>query len=256
MPPRTRATHSIPITPKHFWCMHCLRTALGTPTRPVQIVDAPFGINCVLDAKNSVMCRQCSARNATCLPVGFAKLSPVLLLTFSQAATAMLGDARDLSDVLAWAKEVFWDTMTLPDGTMGIWPYPLDVRLEVAEALVDLCRAFDGAEQAHRRENMLTGAKGVVKVSLLGPRVSAAFNRGFGSKPPVLTRSFSPLVVLCLVVFLSLVPVLPPQPGGPTARTSSCVCFLEMMVSFPGPRPNWPFTIGFRLRFVMLSRIT
>ena len=61
----------------------------------------------------------------------------------------MLGDARDLSDVLAWAKEVFWDTMTLPDGTMGIWPYPLDVRLEVAEALVEYDELFQKFRANH-----------------------------------------------------------------------------------------------------------
>jgi hypothetical protein len=56
--------------------------------------------------------------------------------------------------------------MVNPDGGGGLmaWPFPQAVRLEVAEASVDLCKCFDGAEQAHRKENLLTGSKGEVKV--------------------------------------------------------------------------------------------
>jgi hypothetical protein len=32
------------------------------------------------------------------------------------------------------------------------WPFPKEVRLKVAESMVDLCRCFDDAEQAHRKE--------------------------------------------------------------------------------------------------------
>lgn len=72
MPPRTRATLDVPIKPKHFWCMHCLRTSVKNfdPS-----ADVAFEINCILDAKASVACQQCSSRNSTCIPVRFVNLS-------------------------------------------------------------------------------------------------------------------------------------------------------------------------------------
>lgn len=77
----------------------------------------------------------------------------------------MLGDAHDLAAILRWAKSRFWDEQVDPDdGGLLEWPFPQAVRLEVAEALVDLCTCFDGAELAHRKENILTGNKGEVKV--------------------------------------------------------------------------------------------
>lgn len=69
MPRRTRATLTVPIRPKHFWCMHCLRTSYDNFDLSL---DTPFDINCVLDAKASVACRQCSSRNSTCIPVRIA----------------------------------------------------------------------------------------------------------------------------------------------------------------------------------------
>lgn len=76
----------------------------------------------------------------------------------------MLGDAHDLSAILDWAEETFWEVDE--EGFLLEWPFPEEVRLEVAVLLVDLCRAFDNAEMAHRKENSLTGNKGDVKVSL------------------------------------------------------------------------------------------
>lgn len=78
----------------------------------------------------------------------------------------MLGDAHDLAAILRWAKDRFWEEMADPEEEDNLleWPFPQAVRLEVAEALVDLCNCFDGAELAHRKENNLTGNKGEVKV--------------------------------------------------------------------------------------------
>lgn len=80
----------------------------------------------------------------------------------------MLGDAHDLAAVISWAEERFWAGNTDEDGELLEWPYPQSVRLEVAECLVDLCRAFDSAETAHRKEYSLTGNKNEVKVSVPG----------------------------------------------------------------------------------------
>lgn len=98
MPLRTRATLAVPIKPKHFWRMHCLRTSLKQFDSSA---DEPFEIDCILDAKASVACRQCSSRNSTCNPVRFANTSWGSQTNLSQAATAMLGDAHDLAAVLS-----------------------------------------------------------------------------------------------------------------------------------------------------------
>jgi hypothetical protein len=74
MPPRTRALRPLlenPIVMVILWCMHCLRTALAEWDPASN--DWPIQIECVRDAKASVMCRQCSSRNSPCIPVGFAK---------------------------------------------------------------------------------------------------------------------------------------------------------------------------------------
>lgn len=110
----------------------------------------------------------------------------------------MLGDAFDLSEILRWAKIRFWDDMLNPDGSGAflLWPFPQAVRLEVAEALVDLAKCFDGAEQAHRKENLLTGSKGEVKVCLCVVQNSARVNHPFVRKPPINTTRFLRLVGL------------------------------------------------------------
>lgn len=58
-----------PIRMGILWCMHCLRTALAEWEEDQ---TRPFEIKCVMDAKASVSCRQCSGRASTCIPVGFA----------------------------------------------------------------------------------------------------------------------------------------------------------------------------------------
>lgn len=80
----------------------------------------------------------------------------------------MLGDAYDLSQIIDWASKKFWGEDALDeDGVcLGEWPYPEEVCLEAAALLADLCRAFDGAELAHRKEHSLTGNKTEIKVSL------------------------------------------------------------------------------------------
>jgi hypothetical protein len=78
----------------------------------------------------------------------------------------MLGDAHDLAAIIAWVEQVFWLDQEDPVqvGVLREWPYPQTVRQEIAEALIDLCRCFDNAEQALRREYSQTGNKGTNKV--------------------------------------------------------------------------------------------
>lgn len=64
-----RETLAVPIRAKYLWCMHCFRTAYK---RHNVEVDAPLSIECIHDAKASILCRQCHARNAKCIPVIFA----------------------------------------------------------------------------------------------------------------------------------------------------------------------------------------
>jgi hypothetical protein len=100
MPPRTRAASNrplfdLPIFMKILWCMHCLRTALAEWDNTM---DWPFVIECVRDAKASVSCKQCSDRNSTCIPVGFANpfLSEMRLtiLGFNRYVGRLLGPER------------------------------------------------------------------------------------------------------------------------------------------------------------------
>jgi hypothetical protein len=81
----------------------------------------------------------------------------------------MLGDAHDLAAIIAWVEKGFWEDMEDPNqfGVLREWPFPQAVRQEVAEALVDLCRCFDNAEQASRKEYSQTGNKGTNKVCLV-----------------------------------------------------------------------------------------
>ena len=77
----------------------------------------------------------------------------------------MLGDAHDLASVIQWARKHFWvENLDPEDGLQHEWPYPEEVRLDVNESLVDLCRSFDNSEQAHRKQFHLTGAKKEIQV--------------------------------------------------------------------------------------------
>ncbi|KAJ5686425.1 hypothetical protein N7536_005993 [Penicillium majusculum] len=137
-----------PIRMGILWCMHCLRTALAEWEEDQ---TRPFEIKCVMDAKASVSCRQCSGRASTCIP----------------AATAMLGDCQDLSDLLAWAHKTFWLDWVDEGDSDGVafydWPYSTETRRVVAEKMMELCKSFDASEQAHRKEHELTGNKAQVK---------------------------------------------------------------------------------------------
>lgn len=81
----------------------------------------------------------------------------------------MLGDAHDLSLIIGWVEKVFWEDQLEPEKTdvLREWPFPQAVRQEIAEALVDLCRCFDNAEQASRKEFSQTGNKTTNRVCLL-----------------------------------------------------------------------------------------
>lgn len=79
----------------------------------------------------------------------------------------MLGDAHDLAEIVCWVKKRFWDDNKDEQGELLEWPYPQAVRIEVADSLVDLCRAFDNTETAHRKAYNMTGNKGAIKVSSL-----------------------------------------------------------------------------------------
>ncbi|KAJ5977292.1 hypothetical protein N7501_000634 [Penicillium viridicatum] len=155
-----------PVRLRTLWCMHCLRTAIGEWQKN-QL--RPFVINCVMDAKASVACKQCSGRASTCIP----------------AATAMLGDCQDLSDLLAWAHKTFWlDWVDDVDSGIGWhdWPYSDETRRVVAEKMMELCKSFDTSEQAHRKEHELTGNKAQVK------QTRADYN-AFLVPPPLLQAS-------------------------------------------------------------------
>jgi hypothetical protein len=56
---RTRSLASTAVVPQLLWCMHCLRTSTKNfdPHGGV-----PFAIDCVFDAKKSILCAQCSRR--------------------------------------------------------------------------------------------------------------------------------------------------------------------------------------------------
>ncbi|CEJ62925.1 hypothetical protein PMG11_11410 [Penicillium brasilianum] len=123
MPPRIRPLLENPIVMGILWCMHCLRTALAEWDPAYN--DWPIQIECVRDAKASVMCRQCSARNALCFPV----------------ATAMIGDGHDLAVLLSWAREMFWVGQIDPSdpGSFVDWLFPAEARLIIAGLMQDLC---------------------------------------------------------------------------------------------------------------------
>jgi hypothetical protein len=148
----------------------------------------------------------------------------------------MMGDAHDLSLVLQWAQKRFWEDMEDPDndGNLLEWPFPQEVRLEVAESLVDLCRCFDNAEQAHRKEFQLTGNKADTKVSSSKEvRVSAGVNQGFGSVTSPATRRFLRLVAPnWSASFLLLEKIL--TRGTTSVPRSSCVCCQVMTDTCPG----------------------
>lgn len=73
--------------------------------------------------------------------------------------TGVLGDARDLTDLLTWAEGFFVLDETSADGDFA-WDH--EVRLIVADASVTLCKAFTSMELAHRQAHRLTGKKEMV----------------------------------------------------------------------------------------------
>lgn len=71
---------------------------------------------------------------------------------FSQVATGVLGDSKDLGTLLDWAQK-FWRDNEVSDGGNQDpeYPWAQEIRLVVAESMSNLCRAFDSLEQAHRK---------------------------------------------------------------------------------------------------------
>lgn len=45
------------IKPRYLWCMCCLRTAVGEFNPAIMEKQAPFVIDCILNAAGSVLCR-------------------------------------------------------------------------------------------------------------------------------------------------------------------------------------------------------
>lgn len=97
-----------------------------------------------------------------------ATIRGVSLLISLQVASAMLGDAHDLSAAIAWAEEVFWlDSIDEEAGELAEWPYSQATRINIAELVQDLGEAFKASELAHRRAFSLTGNKTETKASPL-----------------------------------------------------------------------------------------
>ncbi|PWY62390.1 hypothetical protein BO70DRAFT_374351 [Aspergillus heteromorphus CBS 117.55] len=142
--------------------MHCLRH-VNNNFDPKE--GAPYDISCLLDAKASVLCRFCSAGKKTCDPVGFAHsvLCMYDLLTSLEPATGLLGNARDLVEIIEWAtlilEEEHWNG---------------DVKQTVREEVHVLAKAFDSVEGAHAREFSLKGTK-------TAKRVSSRYDQGMRS---------------------------------------------------------------------------
>lgn len=63
MPRSTRATLAKPVEARFFWCMHCLRTQVKA-FKPE--ADMALEVVCVMDAKASIMCKQCAGRSQPC----------------------------------------------------------------------------------------------------------------------------------------------------------------------------------------------
>ena len=63
MPRATRATLAKPVEARFFWCMHCLRTQVKG-FKPE--ADVALEVVCVMDAKASIMCKQCAGRSQPC----------------------------------------------------------------------------------------------------------------------------------------------------------------------------------------------
>lgn len=88
--------------------------------------------------------------------------------------------------MLKWAKR-FWDDNLDEDWADQYEDWPASVRLEVAAASVDLVKAFDGMDQAHRKFFEQTGNKGDKKVGGLSMGVRGRFaNVSIESRKPEL----------------------------------------------------------------------
>lgn len=104
----------------------------------------------------------------------------------SWPATGVLGDAVDLGTLLKWAKR-FWDDNLDPDWADQFEDWPASVRLEVAEASMDLVKAFDGMDQAHRKYFEQTGNKGQKRVGRLSATIRGrSTNVSIGNRKPEL----------------------------------------------------------------------
>ncbi|CBF88280.1 predicted protein [Aspergillus nidulans FGSC A4] len=131
---RNRATTVSILRPKLVWCLHCFRTSIKSFESAAGV---PFEIECELDAKKSILCRQCSARNALCL----------------STAVGMLGNAADLSAIIEWYVG-FWE---VDEDGVEVWAG--EVIPGINEAIRTLCLAFDNVEIAHRKAHGITGNK-------------------------------------------------------------------------------------------------
>ena len=96
MPRNTRQTLAHAVEARCFWCIHCMRTQYKGYA---QTAAAPLDIVCVLDAKASIMCKQCAGRNQTCELVSSTSVRWAFA-NVSWTATGVLGDTYDLSALL------------------------------------------------------------------------------------------------------------------------------------------------------------
>ncbi|PYH28209.1 uncharacterized protein BO87DRAFT_322786 [Aspergillus neoniger CBS 115656] len=130
--------------------------------------DALYDISCLLDAKASVLCCFCSEGRKTCDPVGFAYFVLCMydLLTPVEPVTGLLGNARDLVEIIEWAvvvlDEEHWNG---------------DVKQTIREEVYILVKVFDSVEGAYTCEFLLKGTK-------TAKRVSPRYNQGVWSSWP------------------------------------------------------------------------
>lgn len=182
MPRATRATLANPVEALFFWCMHCMRTQVKA-YKPE--TDVPLQIVCIMDAKASIMCKQCAGRSQPCELVSSIPVRRAFA-DVSWPATGILGDAVDLGTLLKWAKR-FWEDNLDDDWSDQFEDWPASVRLEVSAASVDLVKAFNGMDQAHRKFFKQTGNKGDKKVRGLSPEVRRCFaDVSVGNRKPEL----------------------------------------------------------------------
>ncbi|RDH26262.1 hypothetical protein BDQ94DRAFT_176508 [Aspergillus welwitschiae] len=110
------------IKPKYLWCMCCLRTAVGE-FNPVNLEkQAPFVIDCVLNAAGSVLCRQCFDRRSGCE-------------SYAETFFVDLEEGQENEDIVIFNE---------------------DVRRAINEAFKQLSSAFVQTVAVHRRYHGLT----------------------------------------------------------------------------------------------------